>query len=328
MNDKSVQVLEQYGIEVEKTRRGRGALLVDTDTGCYRLSVYKGSIGRLIYEEELMNKIAELGDIPVNAIIRNQEGELFSSDSAGVKYILNRHFTGNEYDARNCSEMHKAAQTLAHLHNRMTSMKLENAQYIPVLNSNLEEMKRHNAELKRICGFIRKKTGKTEFEYDILKHFDEFYELASETERRCLDSGYEEANAQAVANTDICHGNYSYHNLIHMEHQVAVINFEHSGSGMLIRDFAFFLRKVMEKHDWNQEFGEELIGAYDNIRTISPIERETLEILLTYPEKFWKVLNHYYNRNKAYLPDQMRDKLHKVCQQQKNKNQFIKAIFH
>jgi CotS family spore coat protein len=194
------------------------------------------------------------------------------------------------------------------------------------LNSNLEEMSRHNKELKRIYGYIRKKTGKTEFEYDILEHFEEFYELAGEAERRCLSSGYEEANALAVRNTDICHGNYSYHNLLHMEKGAAVINFEHSGSGLLIRDFAFFLRKVMEKHDWNQEFGEELIEAYDTIRTISAVEKETLEILLTYPEKFWKILNHYYNRNKAYLPDQMRDKIHKVYQQQKNKTMFIKAI--
>lgn len=63
--------------------------------------------------------------------------------------------------------------------------------------------------------------------------------------------------------------------------------------------------------------------SYDKTRTLSEQDRKILKILLGYPEKFWKVLNHYYNGNKAYLPDQMKDKMQKVYIQQKNKSKFV-----
>lgn len=73
MNDKSVQVLEQYDMEVKKVLKGRGALLIDTDKGYFRLSEYKGTASRLIYEEELLNYIADRGFPMVNLIIKNKE---------------------------------------------------------------------------------------------------------------------------------------------------------------------------------------------------------------------------------------------------------------
>ena len=34
MNDKAIELLEQYEIEVLRTRKGRGAIVCDTDKGC------------------------------------------------------------------------------------------------------------------------------------------------------------------------------------------------------------------------------------------------------------------------------------------------------
>ena len=323
MNDKSVYVLEQYDIEVKKILKGRGALIIDTEKGFFRFFEYKGTISRLMYEDELLNYIADSGFPNVNSIIENKEGVLFSADSAGVKYILTRHFNGSECDVRNKNDMVQAAKTLAELHNIMAHAQISNTEYIPVLSGSLEEVRKHNTELKRIRNYIRGKTRKTDFEYDVLAHFDKFYDLAQESEKQLKDSGYEEANKAAVSSCSICHGNYNYHNIIHQEDSMAVINFEHSGRGMLIRDLYFFLRKVMEKHDWNQGFGLELLESYDRVKALSEQERKILKILLSYPEKFWKVLNHYYNGNKAYLPDQMKDKMQKVYVQQRNKSKFV-----
>lgn len=329
MNDKSVQVLEQYDMEVKKVLKGRGALLIDTDKGYFRLSEYKGTASRLIYEEELLNYIADRGFPMVNSIIKNKEEGLLSADSCGVKYVLTKHFNGNECDARNKNDMNQAVKTLAELHNILCHVEIKNTEYIPVLSGSLEEFRKHNIELKRIRTYIRGKTRKTDFEYDILAHFDEFYQLAQESEKQLEASGYEEEHKKAVSDNSVCHGNYNYHNIIRQDNGMAVINFEHSGRGMLVRDLYFFMRKVMEKHDWNQGYGTELIENYDKIRRLSAEERKILRILLSYPEKFWKVLNHYYNGNKAYLPDQMKDKMQKVYVQQKNKNKFVdsKSLF-
>lgn len=325
MNDRGIQVLEQYNLEAKRVLKGRGAMIVETDRGYFRLLEYKGTVSRLIYEYELLNYIASHGFPLVNTILKNKEEALFSADSSGIRYILVKHFNGNECEVRNREDVNQAVRTLARLHNILSDVKLEKVEYIPVLPCNLEEIKKHNRELKRIRTFIREKTRKTDFEYDVLAHFDEFYELAGEAEKQLTESGYLKENEKAVQQGCICHGNFNYHNIIRQEDGMAVINFEHSGRGMLIRDLYFFLRKVMEKHDWNQRYGSELMESYDMVRTLSTEERKILKILLGYPEKFWKVLNHYYNGNKAYLPDQMKDKMKKVYQQQNNKNKFVQS---
>ncbi|MDY5576482.1 MAG: CotS family spore coat protein [Lachnospiraceae bacterium] len=323
MNDRSAQILEQYDLSNARIRKGRGAILAETEEGTFRLQECHSGVGRLLYEEELMNYIRDKGNILVNSIVRNRENALFSADQAGNKYVLTRHYEGNECDVRNKNDIYEAVKVLARLHNITAHVELKNVEYVPVLTSSREEIAKHNAELKRIRLFIRDKTRKSEFEYDVLAHFDEFFEQAKQAEQDLKNSCYDKLNEEAVQNYSVCHGNYNYHNIIHVDGELAVINFEHSGRGLLIRDLYFFMRKVMEKHDWNKVFGVNLLESYDKIRTISKEERKILQILFTYPEKYWKILNHYYNGNKAYLPDQMKDKMKKVYQQQKNKNSFL-----
>ena len=43
MNDRAVELLEQYDIEVLRTRKGRGAILCDTEQGSYIFKEYMGS---------------------------------------------------------------------------------------------------------------------------------------------------------------------------------------------------------------------------------------------------------------------------------------------
>lgn len=323
MNDKSAQVLEQYEIVPDKIRKGRGFLVVETADEIYRLIEYYGSIPRLSYEEKLLEYIAQHGDIRVNSIVRNKENQLFSCDGYGTKYVVTKHFVGADCDAGNKSDMYEAVRTLARLHNITARMPMEDEEYVPVLSGNLEEIEKHNRELKRIRKYLRQKKQKTEFEYDVLAHFQEFYELAMNTEQELRKSGYLEENDRAVEQYSICHGNYNYHNILRLKDGMAVLNFEHSGRGLLIRDLYFFLRKVLEKHDWNLAYGAALIENYDRIRPISREERMILKLLLAYPEKFWKVLNHYYNGNKVYLPEQMQDKMKRVYQQQRVKQNFV-----
>lgn len=322
MNDKSIQVLEQYEVEVKGIFKGRGALLIETDKGMLRIGEYKGTAARLIYENELLNYLREKGFGETGAIIKNKEDALFSSDYAGVKYTLTRHYSGNECDVRNRNDVMEGVRTLARLHLILQDVSIEDSEYIPVLTGVDEEMKKHNRELKRIRTFIREKTNKTRFEYDVLAHFDSFYTQALEAADRMEKSAYKGLNERAIQRNSICHGNYNYHNIIKQDGKMVVINFEHSGRGLLIRDLYFFMRKVLEKHDWNGEIGREMFENYKKIKSVSKEEKEILHIMFSYPEKFWKVLNHYYNGNKAYLSDQIKDKMKRVYVQQSKKDNF------
>ena len=53
---------------------------------------------------------------------------------------------------------------------------------------------------------------------------------------------------------------------------------------------------------------------------------ELLRIMLSYPEKFWKVTNKYYNSNKAWISDKNMEKLKMVKEQADVKQKFVDTI--
>jgi beta-xylosidase len=48
-----------------------------------------------------------------------------------------------------------------------------------------------------------------------------------------------------------------------------------------------------------------------------------LYAMLSYPEKFWKISNHYYNSKKTWVPPKMVEKLSNVVQQNQEKEKFL-----
>ena len=55
MNERTTEVLEQYELEVQSKRRGRGAWICETSQGLKLLREYKGTVKRLEFEEQIMN---------------------------------------------------------------------------------------------------------------------------------------------------------------------------------------------------------------------------------------------------------------------------------
>lgn len=97
------------------------------------------------------------------------------------------------------------------------------------------------------------------------------------------------------------HGSYSYHNVLFVGKDLAVTNFDRAEIGIQVRDLYDFLRKVMEKNGWQAEFGKSLIDAYDRERKLEETERRVLYAMLLYPEKYWKLVNFYYNSRKSWM---------------------------
>ena len=82
--------------------------------------------------------------------------------------------------------------------------------------------------------------------------------------------------------------------------------------------FISFFRKIMEKQGWNQKLGMEMIHAYQEVRPLGDAEFENFCIRLAYPEKFWKLANHYFNSRKTWIPEKSLQKLEILDMQEKN----------
>ena len=110
------------------------------------------------------------------------------------------------------------------------------------------------------------------------------------------------------------------------DREAVPVNFERAVVDVQITDFYDFLRKVMEKHNWDVELGNRMISEYDKVRNISGEEHRILKVMLMYPEKFWKIVNQYYNGNKSWIPDKNMGKLDVVLNQEDRKEKFVAGI--
>ena len=86
MNDRAVALLEQYEIEVLRTRKGRGAILCDTQQGCLIFKEYTGREEQLRLQEQVLKHLAERGTVPAERLLATKEGSRTrSSDCAALK---------------------------------------------------------------------------------------------------------------------------------------------------------------------------------------------------------------------------------------------------
>ena len=119
MNDRAVGLLDQYEIEVLRTRKGRGAILCDSNRGTYILKEYQGPKDKLEMQEHLLKAIAGEGGVTVEQLIRTKEGALWVQGQDGVAYILKTCYEGKECNILDLQECLAGVRTLALLHKRM-----------------------------------------------------------------------------------------------------------------------------------------------------------------------------------------------------------------
>ena len=326
MNDRAVELLEQYDVEVIRTRKGRGAIVCDTSEGCLILKEYTGNTGRIELQDKLLREIAQDGLIHAERIIPTKENTLFVRDVDGTAYVLKTWLEGRECNIYDRGECSSAVRLLARLHKRMQLP--SDTSGIPDRFSPEKEYEKHNRELKRVKKFLKQKGQKNWFEISLLNSFDYFLEQALEvTEEWRGYSGVFEASRTPEELVSFCHGDYQYHNILKENDGWFLVNFEKCLPDDPIRDLYLLMRKLLEKGNWSVSMGMELLSAYEAEKPLAAMSRIDLYYRLAYPEKFWKIANFYYNSPKAWIPGRNQEKLEKLIAQEKEKQVFLDEIF-
>ena len=328
MNDRAVSVLEEYDLEVLRTWKGRGTILFETKEGICVLKEYNGMTDRLVWQNTLLTHIKEQGDPAVEEILPNKEGELWTKDQDQITYIVKTYPQGRECSIRDPEECGRAMERLAGLHRKM-HISIAAGQEINVRASLplTKEYEKHNRELKRVRKFLRDKSQKSDFEFYLLKNYDLFLEKAVSVSAEWKQYCERKAELPTVSKDVWCHGDYQHHNIIVENDDMYVINFEKCGLDSQVRDVYLFFRKFLEKTNWSTATGEKLLKAYERENPLNAEDRAQLYYRLLYPEKFWKIVNFYYNAGRSWLPGKNIEKFEKLLRQEDEKERFLKELF-
>ena len=322
MEDKLEEVIRQYPIQVRSRKRTRGAVILESEQGIMLLKEYGASPTRIEFEEQLKQHLTEQGYPYVDAALKNVNGEYRTRDSYGNYWIVRRWYNGTECDIRNEKNIYRCAAHLGRLHELMKMPQTESERFCQS-ESMMEEMERHNREMKRVRSYIRAKKQKNEMEICLLNSFQSFYQQACMAQSLLTESGYDLLWDATLAQGRIRHGSYTYHNLFFADQEIVTTGFERAELGIQMEDLYGFLRKVMEKNGWNWELGKQLIDAYQSERNLETAEKKLLYIRLLYPQKYWKLVNFYYNGRKSWLPAKNLEKLLRLCAQEEERTNFL-----
>ena len=327
MEERFEEILSHYDIDIHSMSRIRSGFLLETDDNLYLLKKAEGSDRRLGYEEQVTDFLMMCGYPRIDRPVRNKEELLVTEDAMGERYLLKEWYRGEECSARDREALLAAAANLARLHRFLEKTTLLEP---PVCNEAChlaEVMEKRTRELKRVYSYIRSKKQKNEFEINILNSFPAFFEQAQSVLERIKEFPLEELLKGVQKNVTLVHGSYSYHNLLFTSRGIATLNFDKGGIGLQIMDLYYFMRKIMEKNEWKQSMGERLLREYNKQKTLSEIQWELLGLLLSYPEKYWKILNHYYNNKKSWIAIKDVEKLEAVRELENEKRMFLKDVF-
>ena len=324
MNDRAVSLFEKYDFTIEKTRKGRGAIIAETEKGAVELVEYSGPTENLAMEERLLNSVAKRFSGPLDLILKTAEGDLFCTDYEGKKYIVKRYVEGQECNVMEELSCVEAASALARLHIAMRNPDWLQEEEIGEKKDDLpEDFKRRTAELVRTRNYIRKNPRKEEFELMFLRSYERYLEQAalacSFLDRECLqDLGKKQEQERMLV-----HGNCTHHNVIFTQQGVTFINFEKMGAHLQAKDVYLFMRKILEKNDWSYELGRKMLAAYEKELKLDKPEKMYLYARFLYPEKFWKIANGYLNRKKSVPARRQQEKLEAFEQKEEKRQLFL-----
>ena len=328
MNEKALQILEQYDLEVLKSYGGRGGIMLETKDGLKMIKEFAGSRAKLPLEQRVLGILTERGVCAVDRVQVSREGELITIGDYETPYIVKDWPPGRECDPKNEEELLRSMRLLARVHRELRDvLHTEGAERRWILGADrTEELEKHNREMKRTRNFIRTRQKKGDFELLYLQCAETIFQNGAEALDLLKASGSEALYRQAVEGEHLCHGEYVHHNIMFHRQETALVNFGHFEINVQVNDLCLFLRKIMEKHNWNGSLAGRMLTAYERELPMSGEERAYLAANLYYPEKAWKLAHHYYHTNKAWVPEKSAEKLQVFLTQNERRKKMVKDV--
>lgn len=316
--EKLEEVLEQYEVNVKRSYRGRQMTLYETNDQLYALAEYHGSLTRLEREQYIKEYLIDHGFENVDQYVVNKNGEYITEDRYHTPFIMKKYYAGKECDITKMQDVFWGAKNLALLHEASMGVEQGLDLELKVLTTR-QQLEKRTRELKRVRSYISKLKRKQEFEQYYMNHYDHFFQEALyatsqlpqlESMEEKLDQGF-------------CHGGYQHHCILKMGGEMATVAFDQYSFGKQLWDLYNFLRKVLEKNNYQFDYGKKVLEGYDRGRKLRLVDYEYCYIMMLYPEKFWKISNHYFNTKKTWVPPKTVEKLKKVVQQNQERQKFL-----
>ncbi len=122
----------------------------------------------------------------------------------------------------------------------------------------------------------------------------------------------------------LCHHDYSYQNILLKNDKTSIINFDYCNLELKIYDIVNMLRRRMRKCNWDIHKAKIILDVYREIEPLEADEIKVMKSMLLFPQKFWRVINRYYNSKRCWAQKNFTSILMDVISEKESHIQFMK----
>ncbi len=321
MGDLEKEISQEYEFTVKNIIPFKDFFIIDSSAGKKVLRKLNFSSERIWFIHGAKEHLYKNNFCNLDRFICTKDGLPYINID-GTIYTITETVRGRECDLEKKEDVIKASIALAEMHNASRG-------YIPPQQSIVKDelgnlpshfMKRLD-EIKRI-----KKTAQREkgcLDYLILRHLDYFYNLGENTVNLIRESKYEKLVEKTREERLFCHHDYTHSNIIIGDSETSIINFSLCSFELKVYDIANLLRRKMRKCYWDIKEAKVIIDAYTSVEPISEDEFFIMKLMLQFPQKFWRVVNKYYNSRRSWRDRTFERKFNDVIDEIEYHKQFL-----
>lgn len=105
-----------------------------------------------------------------------------------------------------------------------------------------------------------------------------------------------------------------------------IIDFDYCKREIRTYDIANFMKKVLKRVDWNIEYAEAIIDAYNAVSPLREEEYEVLYAYLLFPQRYWRLANRYYYNEVMWGQNIFINKINNIINEKESYMKFIEEF--
>ncbi|HEX2926278.1 MAG TPA: CotS family spore coat protein, partial [Ruminiclostridium sp.] len=276
----------------------RDMFIADTDNGRKLVKVTSVKSERINFMAQVKEHLFNNGFIHTDrTIITNQGGYSIQINDQTV--YMSDLIDGRECNLDDREETMGCARLLAKMHRASYGF------ICPENSCSRSELGRMPGSYRKRLDEIKKlkknaQKGKMKFDNLVCKNIDYFYDIGENALGLLNIADYYELVEEAQKNRTVSHHDFNHHNIYIQSDQMFLINFEYCCYDLKVYDLVNLLRRKMRKCNWDINEAVIILNEYNRFESISESEMELMRIMLMFPQKFWRVINKYYNSRKSW----------------------------
>ncbi len=293
MEDLNLQIIKGFGRKLRSYNKIKGMYICNTDKGIKLVKKVDMPKEKIIFEHTAKEKLYNNGFENIDRFCVSLEGMPYYIFN-GFIYTMSNYIDGIECDLS--KNLNEAVTQIAQMHNKAYGLK-----NIEMPLDLCKLYKKRLIEIARLKKRISTLSNFTKLDILIIKNYDYYYNKCKKAISMLENSKYNELLNDAKNRGLFCHNNYREENIIININGMYIINFDNCLCDIQIIDLVNIIRRYMKKAYCQQSEAYNLLEVYNKTKSLSKDELKVLLAMLTFPYKFAKICNKYFNKRRSWI---------------------------